>query len=215
MRSIDFSREWDGDSILIPQMSRKQNAIVRQMMANLLENPAFFVLDYFNKTDVELEEVNQEIDEILSILNLEYTPPPMNNYYSLCPAAATVTSGNRLAFLASTIYYSQNTPATNNSYEFWNGIYLQKGTWIVRYHVLHNSNCAILKSEVIDLLTATVYDSDTYDLYNVTQSDQHVNLNNFILTDNAFIKLKITANGKNASSSNFFLPIANIELYKS
>ena len=210
--SFDWGKAFETDEvglILLP----KQRAFLLKLVYDATVEKSTFLTNY-DETDYD------DIDEFLANLSyrlMHYDLPPkdnMNNYLYLSPAQGTVISGGRIALQAGTMYYAQNTPANGNNYEIYDGIKLSKGNWHTRVNVMHNSNAGIMKVEVIDILSGTVYDSDTYDLYNATQSDQHFNFNAFTLTAEANVKVKVSCTGKHASSSNYFLYISAIQLYR-
>jgi len=210
--SFDWGKAFDTDEIGVVLL-KQQRAFLLKMVYNAASDKYSFFTN-FDESDVD------SIDEFLADLSyrlMNFDTPPkedMNNYIYLSPVQGTVISGNRIALIAGTMYYAQNTPASGNAYEIFEGIKLQSGTWHVRINLMHNSNAGILKVEIIDIITATVYSSTTYDTYNATQTDQHFDLASFALTDSAFVKIKISCTGKHASSSNFFLFISAIQLYR-
>lgn len=207
---IDWSKVWTGDDMSLV-LTATQRAWLLQLASNLYVAPKLFFTPF---EDTDLEEINDAIQLLQASLLNTTTPPKenMNNRILLIPSLASVISGNRMTVTG--IYTHQNTAANGDNFEWYEGLNLAAGTWHTRIHVMRISSSAKIKVEVSNLLTSASIDSDTYDAYNATQVDAHVNLNNFTLTEDTFIKIKVTADGKNASSSNYLIYMAALELYR-
>lgn len=144
------------------------------------------------------------------------TPPecePMNNVLLLTPVMGTITAGNQFLIVGSTPYYAQQAPSNNSSYRIYDHE-IDAGDWLARINARTASNQGICKIEVINSVSGTVYLNQSIDFYTVAATPAKLETSQFNIPAQCFIDVRITANGKNASSSNYQLDIATIELIR-
>ena len=173
---------------------------------------------YEDPSSAQADGVAATFDEGYSLTNWDGCgiPPEcegMNNVLLLTPVMGTITAGNQMLIVGSRPYYAQQAPSNASSYRIFDHV-VEAGDWLVRINARTANNQGICKIEVIDSVSGTVYLNQSIDLYTVAATPAKLETSEFTLTDRTTVDVRITANGKNASSSNFQLDIATIELIR-
>lgn len=137
----------------------------------------------------------------------------MNNRILLQPYMGAITAGNPFLFTTAGTW-QQNAPTNGSSYHI-DDIMLAAGNWEVRAYGYRQSSAGILRIDVKDAGTGVTIDADSDDMYNAVTGLTAFVVNTFTLAADTLVDLQVTAFGKNASSTNYALPVVSFELIRS
>jgi len=172
--------------------------------------------ELYNWTDgtVEADNIDALVADTITALLATTIPPRenMNNRILLFPYMATIAAGNPFLLLTNGAW-AQNAPSNGSTYQL-DAIKLAAGQWYVTAHAFKGNNAGILRIDTRRSSDGVSIDNDSVDLYAATASITHPIVNDFTLTVDTEVFMLVIANGKNASSSNYQLPILSIELTK-
>jgi len=148
-----------------------------------------------------------------ALLNTSIPPKEnMNNRILFFPYQATITAGNAFLFLTNGAW-QQNAPTNGSSYNFQN-IMLAAGNWVLNVHGYRQPSNGIIRVQIKDQ-SGTVIDDAGSDMYNATTGITGLQPNVFSIAADTLVDIFVSANGKNASSSNYSLPVIAFELVRS
>jgi len=203
-----------GDVSDIEYVTADASLVLSPAQQSLAVQAVSIFRELYNWTDSDTESDN--IDALVAstiAALLDTTIPPkenMNNRVTLFPYMGVIAAGN--PFLFTTAGAWQQNAATNGSLYQIDGVILAAGAWTLRTFCYKQNSAGILKVEFKETATGSLISSDTEDLYSAATTLSRPVMNNFTLSVNTECYILVSANGKNASSSNYALPIISFGL---
>jgi len=161
----------------------------------------------------EADDIDALVADTIAALTFITIPPKenMNNRILFFPYQATITAGNAFLFLTSGAW-QQNAPTNGSSYNFQD-IMLAKGDWVLNVHGVRQNSNGIIRIRIQDQ-SANIIDDASSDMYNATTGITTLQPNVFSITEDTLVDILVSAFGKNASSSNYSLPVFVYELVR-
>lgn len=170
--------------------------------------------ELYNWVDGETssDDIDALVADTIAALLLSSVPPKddMNNRILLLSQFSDVTTGGAMAWVSSLGYWAQ-TNANGNSYRW--AVTLAKGNWRLLTWCNRNNSSAILRKRVDYVAGGAIGGSDD-DLYNAATITNTNFVDDFTLTTKSDVYVSMTANGKNALSSNYALQVISVELIR-
>lgn len=203
MQAFDWSRVWEGDSVLV-ELTRQERALLLQHCTNVLSTPSTFLTGYDEDTDLE------SINDFLQLLqfHLLNTPAPssirMIDIVVLCANGAP--SGGTLTFTSRPelpFAHTMFTDTTANRY-ITNTIWLKAGTYAYIGWYTKNTSSGIIDLEIWNASGYVLDISSNIDQYaNALGGRFSISTSFTITTDGFYTILPFNHGTKNALSSAF------------